>query len=342
VLVVELWKLGDAVIATPALRALRTLYPSARITVLAQPATATVLQHTGIFDEVLPFVFPWTAEEGKYDPRRYDPRAWWRFVRELRARRFDVALAARMDPRDHALLALSGAPRRVGLDHGGGAFFLTDRVPANDGHRVDDWLRLVRQLGYAGPDAPMELSVGKEEAARAAQWLAAHGVTDDDVLVGVHTGASVPLKRWGGQKFEAIVARCEARGARVLVFDDPATNESPVAWGENVIVARLPLREMLAVLARCSMFICNDSGPLHMAAALGVPTVSVFTNQNPELYAPRGGDHAVALREGFACRPCFERCVFVEPYCNTSVSVDDVWPLVERRLELLNRPALAG
>lgn len=335
ILVVEIWKLGDAVLATPALQALRFQFPRARITLLAHPSAVALFENTELVDEILPVAFPWTSEVRKYDVRRWDFRNLWKVVRDLRARRFDVAIAARMDPRDHALVGLSGAPVRVGLDHGGGAFFLNHRLPADDGHRVTDWMRLVRHLGYEGAEPSLRLALSDDERAGANRWVRSHSIADGDVIVGIHPGASVTLKRWSAEKFGLVARRAAAAGARVIAFDDPAMPLTWTSMDETVVPVRLPLRQMLAIMERCSVLVANDSGPLHMAAALGVPTVGVFTNQFPELYAPRGESHVVAMLEGFSCRPCFERCVYAEPYCNTGLGVDEVWPLLEKRLELL-------
>lgn len=343
ILVVELWRLGDLVLCTAALRALRARHPAARIALLAPPVAVELLEGTGLVDDVIPFVFPWTAERGKYRPARYDLRALRRVVRVLRGRRFDAAIAARMDPRDHMLLALSGAPRRVGIAHGGGEYFLSEPVPASDGHRVEDWGNVARALGFRGPTPPIELAILPGERAEARRWLASHGIGAGDQVVGLHVGASSPLRQWSLGKFAEIGRRAAGAGERVVVFQDPRGGDDPVSV-PGAVTARVPLRTMMALLAECRLVVCNDSGPMHIAAALGVPTVSIFTAQRPDWYAPLGDAHGVAMREGFACRPCFDRCVFAEPYCNTSVGVDDVWPLVAARLapgEAAGRPARA-
>jgi heptosyltransferase II len=326
ILVVELWKLGDLVLMTPTLQALRRHYPSARITLLAQPVAATLLAGTDLVDEFVPFSFPWTSEAGKYSPRRYRVREMVALLRRLRSSHFDLLLDAREDRRNELLGALIGAERRVGLSGRGSALFLTDPVTADDSHRVDDWMRLVRHLGYTGSSPGMELAVSEDERVFAERWLSEQGASANDALVALHTGASVPLKKWDAGKFAELARRASARGARVLIFEDPQATPMERIDIDGVIRVRLPLREMLAVA------ICNDSGPLHIAAALGVPTIGIFTNQLPELYAPRGDSHEVVIKTGFACRPCFERCRYAEPYCNTSISVDDLWNVVESRI----------
>lgn len=332
ILVVELWRLGDFALLTPALRALRARYPAAHLALLGPPAGAELLQESGLVDEVIPTVMPWTAEDGKYAPRRYALRALWREARALRARRFDVAVSARMDLRDNVVMAMAGARRRVGYDYGGGAYLLTDALPAQDGHRVEDWLTLAAHLGAAASDRTLTLRVSDAERAWAARWLSERGVADGDVLVAMHPGASSPVRRWAPDRFATVASRVAERGAKVLVFEAGSTPGAQ--WPAGAIVAPgTSLREFMALLAHCHLLVCNDSGPMHIAAALGVATVSLFTAQRPDWYAPEGAAHRFAVVPDFACRPCFDNCVFAEPYCNTSLGVDRVLPLVEAALD---------
>src|SRR5688572_25169761 len=148
ILVVEAWHIGDVVLATPLLLALRKRFPEARIALLGKQHAEELLRHSGLVDEVIVFDFPWTAKTAKYHPRRYNLGALRRLVSRLRSSRFDLTIDARMDLRSNLLTFLSRAPRRIGYDFGGGAFLLTDAVPAEPDarHRVEDWLMLMGPL----------------------------------------------------------------------------------------------------------------------------------------------------------------------------------------------------
>ena len=331
VLVVELWRLGDFALLTPALGALRRRFPAARIALLAPPAAEELLRESGLVDEVIPIVMPWTAEEGKYALGRYDRRKLWQRFRALRARRFDVALSARMDLRDNLVMALAGVRRRVGFDYGGGAYMLTDALPPGDGHRAEDWLALTTHLGAPAGDGALTLRVSEEEQAWASQWLAERGIGTGDILAGIHPGASAAVRRWQADRFATVAQRAIASGARALIFEPHQPGAS--AWPDGSVLApATSLRQFMALLERCDVVVCNDSGPMHIAAALGVATVSVFTAQRPDWYAPQGREHAFAIVPGFACRPCFDACVFSEPYCNSTLGVERVLPLVDQAL----------
>ena len=297
VLVMEPWHIGDVVLATPALRALRALYPGARITLLGKRHAEELLLHSGLVDDVIVFDLPWTAKSAKYDPRRYDLGRLRGLISELRARRFDLTVDARMDLRSNVLTSLTRASRRIGYDFGGGSSLLTDAGPASPDvlHRVDDWLELMKPLGSRDKFEPF-LRISDEEHAQAERMLHAHGLTTDDVIVAIHGGASDARRRWPAERFERVAKRLvEFHGAKVVWFLEPdaADRSIPVASA----ILRTSLREMMAVLSHCRLFVCNDSGPMHIADALGVPVVAVFLTGNPRWHRPyRAGQ--VVVGEG--------------------------------------------
>lgn len=316
-------------LATPALQALRDVYPSAHVALLAPAWADELLQNTGLVDEVIACDLPWTASAGKYAIARYRSPEFRALVARLRAGHYDLALDARMDLRNHLLMAASGARRRVGYDYGGAAFTLTDRLVPDDAapHRVHDWMGVVRQLGATG-DYRLRLATSEEERQRARDRLTSAGYCDG-LLVGIHPGASSPVRRWDPEKFAAVARFAkQTLGAQVMLFDD-GEGACPVI--ENaIIVRRTSIRDFLALVEQCDAFVCNDSGPMHVAAALDVPTVSIFTSQRAEWYAPLGDRHAYVTVEGFTCRPCFDACVLSEPYCNTSLEVQPVIDALQR------------
>ena len=97
----------------------------------------------------------------------------------------------------------------------------------------------------------------------------------------------------------------------------------------------LPLREFMAVLSQCSMFLCNDSGPMHIATALNVPVVALFGPTEPAWFGPLGPQDQIVIRPGFWCRPCFDYCLFDQPYCLRTISVQDVYQTAHKMLDLL-------
>ena len=301
ILVLELWHMGDVILTTPVLQCLRSMYPDARITLLAKDHARELLDGSGLVDDIVTFDFPWTAMSAKYNPARYDRAAISNVVRKLRREQFDLSLDCRMDLRSNILTRSVGAKRRIGYDFGGGGFLLTDALPPPpaDQHKVDDWMGLLAPLratapGRVPPVPDPFLTISEKEKAEATQVLRASDISEDDVVVGIHPGGSHEAKRWPVDNF-AEVGRVLSQRHRIklIVFVDPQGFGSEMKVGNDALFVRTSIREMMSLLTQCDLFICNDSGPMHAAAALGVPVVAIFRTGNPRAYGPRGLNHTV-------------------------------------------------
>jgi heptosyltransferase-2 len=301
ILVLELWHMGDVILTTPVLQSLRSMYPDASISLLAKEHARELLEGSGLTDDIVTFDFPWTATSAKYNPSRYDRAAISELTGRLRREKFDLTLDCRMDLRSNVLTRSIAARRRVGYDFGGGGFLLTDALPAPpvDQHKVDDWMALLEPLRASAPGEipPVPdpiLKVTEEEKAEASALLAASDISADDIVVGIHPGGSHEAKRWSVDNF-AEVGRLlsEQRGVKVIVFVDPDGCGSGMKTANDALFVRTSIREMMALFTQCDLLICNDSGPMHAAAALGVPVVAIFRTGNPHAYGPRGLNHTV-------------------------------------------------
>jgi len=334
ILVVELWHIGDVVLSTTALRVLRRAFPSAKLTLLAKPYAAELLANSDLVDEIVVFDFPWTASSGKYDPRRYHMGEIAALVRQLRAERFDLSVDVRMDIRSNLLTCAIGAKRRLGYDFGGGSGLLTDRVPASpdSNHKVMDWLMLLRPLipglaeGVTNDEsfAPI-LTVTREEQESAQSFLREHGVQQGDTIVGIHPGASVGRRRWPLANFGQVADRlAERHGTKTLVFVDPEGVGADLQLRTPPLFARGALREFMALVSLCDVLVCNDSGPMHIADALGVWVVGVFTTGNPRWHRPyREGQRFVGRGTGHQILD-YPTVGDVLAAAEAAVSVDDV------------------
>lgn len=303
ILVVEFWNIGDVVLTMPFLAQLRAIFPAASITLLARRHAAELLENSDLVDEVIPVDFPWTAAERRYDPRRYDWPGLRSLFQDLRGRRFDIAFESRMDPRAKMVLALSGAQRRVGFDFGGCNWLLTDAIAVAgfDRHRVEDWYRLLEPFGGPRQLPTPRLAVSGAESGWARDWLAARGIRAGQRLVAVHPGASGPGKRWPVERFAAVIREILDRGdVRVIAIEDPHGYGAELANIAGVSGVRPTLRQLLALLAVADVLVCNDSGPMHMAAMVGTPTVAIFHPHAAREFAPLGDGH-------HALKPDFER-----------------------------------
>lgn len=289
-LVVELWGVGDVALAVPFLRAAAQ---HVRVSLLAKPHAASLVRRFCHDVEHIPLTAPWTAFHGKYRLHAWPWRGLAATVRVLRDHRFDAAVSARSDPRDHALLALSGANLRAGFPRAGSAPLLTDRlaVPARP-HRAAHWDELARLFGWSISPPAAPVRTGRH-------------------LI-IHQGAGHAVRRWPADRFAKVATRLRRAGWMVTLVDDTEHD----------------LDRLLDLLGTADRFIGNDSGPGHLAALLGVPTFTIFSAQLPERFAPVHPE--AAWIEGAACvhRPCHDHCHYSSPHCLLELDVETVWDRV--------------
>jgi heptosyltransferase-2 len=329
ILVVECGNLGDIVALLPFLHNLRVHYPDVQIALLANPKVFPLIQDQQLVDELIPAFFPWLAHFSQW--KRYNPfsSVWIELARTLihvRRQKFDMVLCARGDIRDNFVVWLTRIRRRIGYGFLGGGSLLTE-VPLPDlnrPHRSDWWLRLLEHLGKPILIRQPHLRLSDADRKSAQEYLAERDIVDGEFLIGIHPGARIPTRQWGATNFRLVGERLGAEfSTKILWFQDPnerGFGDAPTAF----VPVFLPLRQFMAVLARCNLLICNDSGPMHIATALGVPVVAVFGPTEPAWFGPLGEQNRIVIHQPFWCRPCSDRCIFDQPYCLRSISIERV------------------
>jgi ADP-heptose:LPS heptosyltransferase len=312
-LIIELWGLGDLVIATPFVRAAAEKY---ELTLLAKPYAADLKLRLWPQVEVVPFNAPWTAFKGKYHFWRWPWAEIIRLQSELAGRRFDFGLSGRWDPRDHLLLKCFGVQNRIGFPRMRSQTFLTQPLsrPSPLAHHYDYWRSAGKVLGIEMPP------VG--------QISNAASPTGSTILV--HSGARLPARVWPMANYQQVVLRLRDLGHEVQV----ACDSNQLAWwqknGERDVVCPQTVTELFSVIDQARAFVGNCSGPGHLAAICGVPTFTLYGPSLHEWFAPL---HPQAeMFEGKACpyKPCSDYCRFATPRCLWDVTVDEVWPKLER------------
>lgn len=309
-LVLELWGLGDLVIATPFLRAAAEKFA---VTLVAKPYANDLRGRFWPGVTVVPFIAPWTAFRRKYRLHRWP----WRQIfglRKLRAQHFVAALSARWDPRDHALLRLVRADMRLGFPRLHSELFLTHalvRPPAAE-HRHESWRVVAEALDIHLPSRealPVPTRPRHEE-------------------ILIHTGAAQPVRVWPLERYRSLAQRLRRQNYRVQVACDPDQRGWWLEAGESTVAVPRNASELLALMDRAGAFLGNDSGPAHLAALCGLPTFTLFGPQLPEWFAPLHPEGEWI--EGKACpyKPCSDYCRFGTPHCIMDVSEEEVWPRV--------------
>jgi len=284
-------------------RDLKGILPGCRVTVLTLPQSAALFRDCPHVDEVM------------LDDKRgihRGPRGTWRLARDLRRRNFDLALIPHRSLRSAILARLAGIPRRIGSRASAGRRLFTDAVPFTWlMHDLERNLALLQPLQPGIRPRPDEsVFLARDDgAARAVELrLREEGVAAQERLVGLHPGSVWATKRWLPERFAALARGLRAQGLRVVVVGGAADRElcgriardgAALDWS-----GRTDLMELKALMGRLALFVTNDSGPMHMAAGMGVPTLAIFGPTTRELgFFPYGAGHRVVERD-LACRPC--------------------------------------
>ena len=347
ILVVSLAEAGDMVLLTPFLRELRRLAPRARIALVSLPGSANLVESAGIVDEIKIFR---TGVSRLLRPLVL-PRRARRFARAELRDAYDVAIVPRWDTDHHlgtAVALYSGAACRVGfterstsrrstLNAGFDALLthvIESRGPA---HEVERHLTMLRALGAELASSRLELWLTDADRRRAAERMPP--ASDERMVVAFGVGAADPKRRWPAARFiEVGRALQRAYAAHVIVVggrEDIAAQEAilrELAPHTTGLAGLLTFRETAAALERCSVFVGNDSAPMHLAAAVGVPCVEIschattadpLHNNAPERFGPWGVPSTI-LRPTRAVPPCDDGCRAARPHCILEVESQTV------------------
>ena len=334
ILIIKPSSLGDVVHAMPTVAALRRRFPSAKITWLVKRKWAAVLEGNPHLDEVLALDLSPTGW----------PAAW----RAVRAGSFDAVVDLQGLLRSAVLGWISGASVRIGFANGreGSPWFYTERVtvPSPPIHAVDRYLLTAKYLGAdPGEVKPSDFPLphDAQAEARVEVLLVAAGIQAGGMLVAMNPSARWDTKRWPPESFAAVGDRLQQDGAaRVALIG--GRDERPL--GEQVmramrtmpvdLIGRTTLKELIALLRRVRLLVTNDSGPMHLAAAVGTPVITLFGPTDPARTGPYGAGHTV-LRSGVPCSPCFSRrcmnSVLME--CLTTIHPEQVFDAAMRLVE---------
>jgi heptosyltransferase-2 len=337
ILVVQTAFLGDIVLTTPLLRELHRAHPGASTTVLTTPLGRALLSGHPDVDTIV-----------VHDKRGADRgvAGTLRAVRALRASRFDLAVAGQRSARTGLLVRGSGAARRIGFSKAAGAWAYTDRVPwAADQHAVRRYLALAGPAG-GKPDAAdptPSLPVRVEARAKVDSLLAGQGVAPSEPIVAVAPGSIWGTKRWTPSGFAEVAREAPRLGVRPVLTGSPdeealCREVARLAGGDvPVLAGTTGLPELVALLARAKALVSGDSGPGHVASAVGTPVVAIFGPTVPAFgYTPWGERNVIVERPALPCRPCDAHgpqvCPLGHHHCMTEIGAPEVVAALARVL----------
>lgn len=345
ILIFRYGALGDIVMSTPVIEAVSQMFPEAGIGYVVGRPFKEVLQGNPYLDAIfdyLPiqsFAIPFRDKIGFFSTlRRFAP---------------DLGIILEGGPYTQVSAYLAGSKYRAGLDSFNHGFLLTHKVPIHPydrTHTIDNYFELLSILGYQGkPGYQMRLYPTPEDFSSVEEFLQSHKIAPGDLLIALFPGGGenpqtiLHAKRWPKEYYAGLASRLISQyGAKLILIGGPgdyALNEQVVSLINYPVIniaGKVPVLQTAALLKRANLFIGNDSAPLHIAAAMGTQTVSLFGPTNPARLAPIGEKH-IALKSGIDCSPCYQEVLGTFPQCETlqcmrGITVEKVFEAVKKQL----------
>jgi heptosyltransferase II len=313
--------IGDTAVATPAMRAIRSKFPEAELTVMVRPAAKGIFAAATFVDKV------WI------EPRPAGISEWWRLAAEVRRRRFDLAVIFPNSFESAATAFVGRIPQRIGYSMDGRGWLLTHKVQGEKRkvHHVDYYLELAKAAGANVSEPVMEIQARPEDRDIARKLLSADGIASDSSFMILSPGAAFgAAKRWGDRQFaEAADNLAKEFHLAVVIIGSESERSisesirSSMKTAAVVLNGKTSMETLIGLIAESSLMLGNDSGPVHLASALGIPTVAVFGATDYKVaapYGPRGRE----VHHQVECSPCWLRECPIDHRCMTRVLPETV------------------
>jgi len=323
---------GDAVMSLPAMASVRQGFPGVEISLLAKPRVAEIYRENPLVDRVILY----------RDPGIH--HGWggiWQLARQIREEKFDLAILLQNAFEAALISFLARIPQRAGYRTDGRGILLTHAVAVNGevkkGHQVDYYLELMRRLGLQPTQRVPILEVAEGWKKESERILKKMGWEGSDRLVGISPGATYgSAKEWFPERYGELSERMvKDFGAHIFIFGSEEDEKVAAKMKE---AARVPLMDLtgkttlgqaIALISKCRLFITNDSGLMHVAAALGVPLVAIFGSTDPRRTGPLGTVSRV-IHKAIPCAPCFQKRCPEDRKCMDLISVEEVYEEVKK------------
>lgn len=339
ILVIKLRAIGDVVLSTAVIPNLRNAYKKSEIHFLVEGPGQDVLVDNPYIDRII--VLP--RQEWETLPKIFAWLEGFRFVKMLRGERYDIVFDLFGNPRSAFLTWVTGASCRVGFNFRGRKYVYNKRVKprGNEVHEVEFNLDALRALNIPIINNTPLFYFSKNDRNYVDTWIAEKGF-NGSFLVGIHPWASWEAKRWDLGKFASLVnCLIENYHASVVLLWGPderkhAEKVQAMAHYPAAIAPKMTLKELGALLSRCKLMVANDSGPMHIAASVGTPTVGIFGPTQWRLQGPYGKGHRAAYKKGLLCLGCnLLSCPKMS--CMRDLDVDEVMEVVEKVITKRNK-----
>ncbi len=330
ILIIKLRYIGDVLLATPTVRAIKAAWPDVRVTTMVNRGTEDVLSGNPDLDEIM------VLDKGSLGAQS-------RLIAGLRHRQFDTVIDLTDGDRSAFLSWISGAPVRIGFndEQRWRGHYYTKIVPSVPGtrHRVDRDLEALKPIGIQAGSKDPQLWLTPEEEKSADELLDQLGVQRSQSMMILQPGARYWFKAWPQERFAELADRLTAHySCQVLIGGshqdiDLAEQIRQIAKSKPIVMAgRTTIKQFAAIAKKSALFVGSDSGAMHMASAVGTPVVALFGPSNPREWGPRGGPVEVIYKE-IDCRSCFHpTCIKGEENCMRLIAVEEVYAAAHRLL----------
>ena len=308
-------------LSVPAIKAVRSHFPDARITLLVRPWVAGLFASASFIDNV------WS------EPKATGLGEWIRTAKAIRGKRFDLAVLLPNSFESALTVWAAGIPERVGYRTDGRSLLLSRSVRPSSArqHQLVYYLRLVSETFGTSTEPELQINATKDETAGARRLLEQEGIGAGKSFLVANPGAAFGgAKRWHEDRFAAAADRlAEELDLEVAIIGSESERtigesvRDRMKLGAAVLSGKTSLETLVGLLAEASLIVTNDSGPMHIAAALGTPTVAVFGSTDAEITSPVGPNTSV-VRHAVDCSPCMLRECPIDHRCMDAVTVAEV------------------
>jgi heptosyltransferase-2 len=335
ILIIQTAFLGDVILSTPLIKALRELFPDAFISFLLIPETTKILENNPHLNEIL-----------VYDKRKKKGLiTFFDIVSRIKEKKFDLGVIPHRSLRSALLGYLSGIPQRIGFDKSSGSFLFSHKIVYPDNvHEIDRNLSLLSNFNIHLSDKTPELFPSSEDFSYARLLLHDSGIKEEDKIVGIAPGSVWATKRWLPERFAEVSDLLIKKARAKVVFlgseeDRKLCEEIANLMTEKpvILAGKTDILQSAAMISFCEVILSNDSAPVHIASAMKRPVVAIFGSTIPEFgFAPYGEGHLI-IEKRMECRPCGihgrGKCPEKHFRCMREITTDKVFQAVVSKLK---------
>jgi len=337
IIIVRMDRVGDVVLSTPAIKAVRDACPDSHIAVLVRPYAKDVVDGNPYIDEVI-----------TYDKlgREKSILGKIRFAAGLKDKRFDLAIVLHPKNSSHILAYLAGIPERLGYYKKSG-IFLTKKIPHTKQyglrHEIDYSLGLLNYIGIESSNRSLYMPINRSSEDKIQGLFDKNGISRTDTVITIHPAASCQSRRWALERFaKASDLLAEKYGAKIVIISGP--DEKILGYKVAELMKSKPLNlagntsisDLASILKRSKLLISNDSGPVHISCAVGTPVISIFSRKDrgisPERWGPVG-KRDIALYKDVGCGVCLAHKCKLGFKCLDAISIEEVLSAADKILK---------